>query len=89
MSEDRIGLAELIQEVKRELLAPEIGSPEAVPLFSVDDIVLELKVTVHKEAKGGVKVYVVELGGGGSRDDVQTVRVTCQRSRKTGQDRSG
>jgi uncharacterized membrane protein YdbT with pleckstrin-like domain len=41
----------------------------------VDEVELELQVTVKKEAKGGVKIYVLDLGGGGSRDDVQKVKV--------------
>ena len=32
-------------------------------------------MTVKKEGKGKVKIYVLELGGGGSRDDVQKVKV--------------
>jgi len=46
-----------------------------IPLLSVDEVELELQVTVKKEAKGGIKIYVLELGGGGSRDDVQKVKV--------------
>jgi hypothetical protein len=42
----------------------------------VDTIELELQVTVRKEGKAGLKVYVFEAGGGGSRDDVQKVKVT-------------
>jgi hypothetical protein len=31
---------------------------------------------IRKEAKGGLQIHVIELGGGASRDDVQTVKVT-------------
>jgi len=72
--ENSIGLAELIEQVKRELLAPSSGETD-IPLLSVDEVELELQVTVKKEAKGGIKIYVLELGGGGSRDDVQKVKV--------------
>jgi hypothetical protein len=47
-----------------------------VPLFSLDEVKLELTITVRREAKGGINVHVVELGGTGRRDDVQTVTVT-------------
>jgi len=74
--ENPIGLTELIEQVKRELLSTEIDTPEATPFFSVDEVTLELQVTVSKEGKGGVNIHVVEFGGGVKRDDVQTVKVT-------------
>lgn len=73
--EDTIGLAELIEKVKSELLSQELGADGTEPLFSVDEVTLELQVTVKKEGKAGLKVYVVEAGGGASRSDVQVVRV--------------
>jgi hypothetical protein len=79
--ENLIGLADLIQQVKRELLTTYLNdeSPSNdtdIPVFSVDSVELELQVTVKKEGKGGIKIYVLELGGGGSRDDVQKVKLT-------------
>ncbi len=38
------------------------------PFFSVDAVTLELQVTIRKDAKAGLKVYVAELGGGLGRD---------------------
>ena len=74
--EKLIGLAELIEEVKRELLSTTSDKQTEVPLLSVDTVELELQVTVRKEGKAGLKVYVFEAGGGGSHDDVQKVKVT-------------
>lgn len=74
--ENSIGLAELIEQIKQELLSTEAEGEKPIPLFSVDQVSLELQVTARKEGKAGIKVYVVELGGGGSRDDVQKVTVT-------------
>jgi hypothetical protein len=75
MADDRsIGLSELIKQVKRELLSPDLEEDD-VPLLSVDQVELELQVSVRKEGKAGIKIYVVEIGGGGNRDDVQTVKV--------------
>lgn len=73
--ENTIGLAELIEQVKRELLTPSLEGETDIPLLSVDEVELELQVTVKKEGKGGIKIYVLELGGGGSRDDVQKVKI--------------
>ena len=74
--ENLIGLAELIQQVKQELLTISPSNEKDVPFLSVDSVELELQVTVKKEAKGGVKIYVLEVGGSGARDDVQKVKVT-------------
>jgi Trypsin-co-occurring domain 2 len=72
-NDNSIGLSELIKQVKRELLSPDLE--DDVPLLSVDQVELELQVSVRKEGKAGIKIYVVEIGGGGNRDDVQTVKV--------------
>lgn len=71
-TENKIGLAELIEQVKQELLNPP---GDNIPLFAVDSVELELQVAVKKEGTAGIKIYVVEIGGGGSRDDIQTVRI--------------
>ncbi|MBN3905192.1 MAG: hypothetical protein HWQ35_00950 [Nostoc sp. NMS1] len=75
-----IGLAELIQQVKQELLATYPDDENDTPLLSVDSVELELQVTVKKEGGGGVKINVLQFGGGElsgkvSRDDVQKVIV--------------
>lgn len=72
----RIGLAELVNELKRELLPLETDAQENVPLFSVDQVELELQVAVTKEAGGGLLIQVIQLGGRVERHNVQTVKVT-------------
>ena len=74
--ENSIGLAELIEQVKRELLLPTSTQETDVPLLSVDKVELELQVTARREGKAGLKVYVAEVGGSGSHDDMQKVKVT-------------
>jgi hypothetical protein len=74
--ESSIGLAELIEQVKRELLATSLDNETDVPFLSVDSIELELQVTVKREGKTGIKIYILEAGGSAGRDDVQTVKVT-------------
>ncbi len=73
--ENLIGLSELIDQVKRELLSTSPDKEQDLPLLCVDSIELELQVTVKKEGKAGFKIYVFELGTGASRDDVQKVKV--------------
>ncbi|MEL6462561.1 MAG: trypco2 family protein [Cyanobacteria bacterium J06621_15] len=76
MSEQNlIGLSELIQQVKQELLTTLPENENDIPLLSVDSVELELQVTVKNEGKAGIKLYVLELGGGNSQDDVQKVKV--------------
>ncbi len=77
---NEIGLAEFIQQVKRELLTTYPDNENDTPLLSVDSVELELQVTVKKEGGGGVKINVLQFGGGEvsgkvSRDDVQKVKV--------------
>jgi hypothetical protein len=71
-----IGLAELIEQVKQELLATSLNNEKDVPFLSVDSIELELQVIVKREGKAGIKIHVLEAGGGTGRDDVQKVKVT-------------
>jgi hypothetical protein len=68
-----IGLQELIYQVKKELLAQSPEDP--VPLFYVEGVELELSVTARKEGQAGIKIYVVDIGGGGAQEQAQTVRV--------------
>lgn len=76
MSEEKlIGLAELIQQVKQELLMPAPDKDKELPVFAVDSVELELQVTMRKDVKAGIKIYVLEMGGGTDRDDVQKVKV--------------
>lgn len=74
-NENSIGLAELIQQVKQELLMPAPDGETDIPILAVDAVELELQVRVKKAAQGGIKIYVLEMGAGGSRDDVQNVKV--------------
>jgi hypothetical protein len=71
-----IGLKELIQEVKKELLAQAPDDP--VPLFYVEGVELELSVAARKEGQAGVKIYVVDIGGSAGQERAQTVRVRLQ-----------
>lgn len=73
-----IGLTELIYQVKKELLSPESRWGDPVPLFAVEEIQLEIAVSVSREGEAGINIQVLSLGGGVSRADAQTVRVTLR-----------
>jgi hypothetical protein len=78
----KIGLAELIDKVKEELLCKV--DPKKPPMFKLEKVELELNVTVTREekneAKGELKVWVFSIGAGanetGGRQDVQKIKVT-------------
>jgi len=73
-----IGLTELIYQVKKELLSPDSRRADPVPLFAVEEIELEIAVAVSREGEAGINIQVLSLGGGVSREDAQTVRVTLK-----------
>jgi len=70
-----IGLAEFIYQVKRELMQTTGEATDPVPLLAVEEVELEIAVTVTKKMEAGLRIQVVELGGGGERNNVHTVRV--------------
>lgn len=68
-----IGLAQLIQKVKLDLLAPkDIGEPD---LFTVDEIVLEINFTVSGDIDSGFNLGVVTLGSKINEERIQKVTV--------------
>lgn len=74
-----IGLSELIEKVKAELLFSPDKNKE-VPFLFIESVELELQVTVKRDGKAGVKVDVLtigkaELGGGLGQDNIQKVKV--------------
>ncbi|MBW4542282.1 MAG: hypothetical protein KME43_24565 [Myxacorys chilensis ATA2-1-KO14] len=73
---DLIGLTELIEQIKQDLMSASLDQQTEVPLFGISAVELELQVTVKKEGKGGLKFYVIDFGGAASRDDVQKVKVS-------------
>lgn len=74
-----ITLSQLIDEVREELIVPSRAStPEAMyPFLFVEEVELEVNVTVSStvEGAGKVSVQVVELGSGVERANEETHRV--------------
>jgi hypothetical protein len=73
-----IGLTELIYQVKRELLSNESHQGDPAPLFAVEEIQLEVAVSVSREGEAGINIQILSLGGGLTREDAQTVTVTLR-----------
>jgi hypothetical protein len=70
-----IGLSELIDQIKRELLKPP-ADDEA--LFAVGSIEVEVAFTATRAANGGINLQVVSLGTDGSSERVQRVTVALE-----------
>lgn len=58
-----IGLADLIQQVKKELLSTVPGESADTPIMFVESVELELQVAVSREGGGGIKIDVLSFGG--------------------------
>lgn len=75
-----IGLGELIEQVKQDLLSPPSDS-EDPPVLNVDSIELELQVTVQRENGGKIGFNLMSVFSGEAADkvsenNVQKVKVT-------------
>lgn len=75
-----IGLTELIQQVKQDLMATLPGESADAPILFVESVELELKVAVRHEGKTGIKIDVLAIGGadvgaGVSQDKTHTVKI--------------
>jgi hypothetical protein len=68
-----IGLQELVHQVKKELFAHSPDDP--VPVFYVEGVDLELGVKFQREGQAGIRVYVVDIGGGVGHEQAQKVSV--------------
>lgn len=75
---DFIGLNEFIYKVKQDLLRPSPDLVDPVPIFAVDEIQLEVSVTVRKEGQGGINIQVLNVGTVVAKENVQVVRVTLK-----------
>jgi Trypsin-co-occurring domain 2 len=76
-----IGLVELIDQVKKDLLSSVPGQSKDLPFLFVESIQLELKIAITRSGEGQIKMDVLsfggaELGGNISREQGQTVKVT-------------
>ena len=76
---EQIGLAEMLVELRRELLDAQRQAAEQKLQFKVEDIEVELKVGTTRKGtgKGSVKFWVAEVGGEASKEmqSLQTIRL--------------
>lgn len=74
----RIGLEETIAALRQELIASMLASQGEGLRFEVGEVKVEFHVEVERsaDAKGGIKFWVVELGGSGGTKDKFIHKVT-------------
>lgn len=79
MAESRVGLADVMTELRREMREAATKAAKETPHFKVREVEVELQVAVTKKAKaaGGVKfwVYSAEAGGELQKQNTQTIRL--------------
>ena len=72
MKSSNIGISDLIQELKKDLLSNIDNTPD---LFSIDEVTLEISFTVSGDIHSGLNFGVVTLGSDISEDRVQKISV--------------
>jgi len=58
-----IGLSELLPQIRRELLEAESQVEPGKGILKVENVELDLSFVTEKSAEGGIKLWVVNLGG--------------------------
>jgi hypothetical protein len=71
----QLGLVEAIQSLREELAAAVTAGGREALRFEVGQIEMTFQVQVEKTGKGGVKFWVVEVGGELSHTTTHTVKV--------------
>ncbi len=74
-----VSLSDLIYWVKQELLSEEAKKKDPVPLFTIDEVTVEVNFVADAKVKAGVTIFkVVELGGevGGQAVQKATIKMS-------------
>ena len=73
-----VSLSELIAWVKQDLLSEEARNNDPVPLFTIDEVTVEVNFTVEANDEGKISLKIIEFGGGVSGQTVQkaTIKLT-------------
>jgi hypothetical protein len=74
----RLGLAQTITAIRDELVTAMKSATDADFRFPVEGVVLEFNVAVEKsvDAHGGVRVWVLDIGGAGGYKSEEIQKVT-------------
>lgn len=76
MAKKHFPLAEVLTNVAEELLkAQKTANERGVAVMQFEECEVEFAVEFSVEGSGGVNIYVLDLSGGGSRTETNTIRV--------------
>lgn len=83
--EPGIPLADLVDAIRAELQTAALRARDQQLQFEVQDVTLEVEVTTTgtREAKGGLQVWVLTVGAGGSKAKTASQKVTLNLSAVT------
>lgn len=77
-----ININEFIEQVRKELLSPRHATTkdEALPLFFIDEVELEISVTVTSDLSGNGKInlQVVEVGTSANHQNENVHKITIK-----------
>jgi len=73
-----IGLKDAIEVLRKELSESILAAADEELRFEVGQITVEMQLAVERktEGKAGIKFWVLEIGGQGSRGTTETHKVT-------------
>jgi Trypsin-co-occurring domain 2 len=74
--EGRIGLQELLAQLRKELLAAEENIEPGKALLKVEGVEVDLSVVTEKNVQGGVQLWVVNVGGKYGAQETHTIKLT-------------
>jgi hypothetical protein len=74
---ETIELADLIDYIAEQLLEAEArGAKRSERVLELGDVELELTVAFEKKAGAGIKIYVIDLGGGVASSHTHRIKTT-------------
>ena len=76
--EDKIGIGEFIERVKQELLDYQEKHEGEEGWLLLDTLELTMNIGTTVEGKGGIQIYVVELGGGATVEETHSLKLTLK-----------
>jgi hypothetical protein len=84
-AEPGIPLADLVDAIRGELETAAVNARDQQLQFEVQDVTLEVEVTTTgtRKAEGGLKVWVLTIGAGGSKAKADAHKVTLNLSAVT------
>jgi hypothetical protein len=76
MASQKFALAEVLDHITDEIRKAHARSADqGGPVMQFEECEFEFAIEAEKEASGGLKVWIINLGGGAKRTDSNTIRV--------------